>query len=173
MNSCGVNIPEILKEFKNEILNNLEDYLVFENNLEKILDEVEKEYYFSEWYNIVKDICNTPKSYFFKVNDLTNGVINKQIKNMKNCECFARLDSLSSKPLTSYKSSKQILKCILKSDRTQKYMSNSNTTLILREYLHNLGNEFRCYIHHKKLRGISCTSELTSDQIENIKKNSK
>ena len=31
------------------------------------IEKMEEDYYFSEWYDTIKDVCFTPKSLFFKI----------------------------------------------------------------------------------------------------------
>lgn len=111
------------------------------------LNKLTKEFWFSEWY----EIAYTLKSYILENKDLYNGVIDI----LPNKQCFARLDTLSSKPLGSYKNSQEIEADLKKSYRTKDYVE--------------LDFEFRCFIHEKKLRAISSEQTLTNTNIEEIK----
>ena len=85
--------------------------------------ELAKDYYFSEWYPIIKDKIYTPKSYVFTYDDLYNGNIDKLIESLPNKECFARLDTLSSKPKSSYKNANEIINDFTISHRTSDYFT--------------------------------------------------
>lgn len=145
----------------------------FENNItQKFTDEdpfeLEKEYWFSEWYDIVAKIAFIPKSYILSYKDLFNGVIDNIICTLPNKQCFARLDTLSSKPTAPYKNSNQIIDDLKMSSRTKDYFTES-MPVIIREYLDLTGFEFRCFVHGKKLRAISSEGNLTNTNIEEIK----
>ena len=129
---------------------------------------LEKEYMFSEWYDIIKNIIYTPRSFVMKYKDLFNGKIDELISDMNNKECFARLDNLSSKPIESYKNSEEIIKDFETSIRTQEYFKKG-VNIIIREYLLFTNGEFRCYIIDKKFRGISSEIFLNGKQIEELK----
>lgn len=149
MNSCGVNITSILNRFIDE----------------ESIEETIKEYYFSEWYNILEDckIVFTPKSYIMSFRSLINGEVDELINNLNRKRCFARLDSCSSKPSSPYTSSFEIFNDISKSDRTRLLLRNLNETLIIREWLDNIKCEFRCFIHDGKFRGISFSNDECID----------
>ncbi|MDB4352512.1 hypothetical protein OAA60_03665 [Porticoccaceae bacterium] len=149
MNSCGINIPRILEQF------------VEINEIEKM----EEDYYFSEWYDTIKDVCFTPKSLFFKINQKHS--INEAIKSGYS---FIRLDTCSPKyysPINDFDEMKRIL---FLSDRTRPYMQNRNHIIILRKFIPRIVSEFRCYVHDNKFRAISGSSILVLDNIELIKK---
>ena len=61
MNSCGVNIPNILNKF------------VKEKDIESIIEE----YYFSEWYSLIDSDVESIKSYILNIEDLFNGTVDK------------------------------------------------------------------------------------------------
>lgn len=148
MNSCGVNIPSILEQFVN--IDDIDDY--------------EEEYYFSEWYHTIKDKVNTPKSWIFNAKCLNNGEIDALIDDLDG-ECFARTDSCSTKPTEPYTSSEDIKYSFTNSDRCRDYKKQK---IIIREYVYGLSKEFRCYIHDRKLRGISSQIYITEKQIEEV-----
>lgn len=129
--------------------------------------ELEKEYYFSEWYDIVKDTIYTPKSYICSYDDLFNGKIDEIIKTLPGKKCFARLDTLSSKPNFPYYSSTEIIQDLQRSERTKPYFAK-NMPIIIREYLDLHSFEFRCFVHDKKLRGISTEDHINISKIEEI-----
>lgn len=127
--------------------------------------ELEKDYRFSEWYDIIKDDVYTPKSYICSYNDLFDGKIDSIIETMPGSICFARLDVLSSKPSAPYHNSFEINADLKKSCRTSPYFT-IDMPIIIREYIEIKSFEFRCFIHDKKLRGIS--SEYTLDNLDEI-----
>jgi hypothetical protein len=130
--------------------------------------ELEKEYWFSEWYPILEEAnIYTPKSYICNYQDLYNGKIDKIIRKLPNKECFARLDTLSSKPSSSYKNSCEIIFDFENSNRTRDYFTE-NMNIIIREYVCMNNIEFRCFIHNKKLRAISSEGKIKN--IEEVKK---
>jgi hypothetical protein len=109
---------------------------------------------------------------------LFNGKIDKQIAEMPNKNCFARLDTLSSKPKKPYKNSLEIILDLSKTPRTSQYFTKE-MKIIIREYLDfdldsktNCNIEFRCFVHNKQLRGISSEGEIKdlNEVIENINK---
>ena len=61
MNSCGVNIPNILNNF------------VKEKDIESIIEE----YYFSEWYSLLDSDVKSIKSYILNIEDLFNGTVDR------------------------------------------------------------------------------------------------
>ena len=120
-------------------------------------EEIQKEYWFCEWYGIVEDICYTPKSWFFEYSQLSDGSIDEFISTKcENQECFARLNPCSAKPDKPYKCAGEIKQSFEQSDRCQPYVGE---TVILREYKTMNHGEFRCYIHQKAschfLRNVS------------------
>jgi hypothetical protein len=129
--------------------------------------ELEKEYWFSEWYPIIEHLVYTPKSYIQTYKDLYNGRIDKIIQALPNKECFARLDTLSSKPNCSYKNSFEIIRDFKHSDRTRDYFTEE-MKVIIREYLPLKDIEWRCFIHNKKLRAISSEGKLRTIDIAEI-----
>lgn len=145
----------------------------FENGLsEQFTDgedpfELEKEYYFSEWYDIVKDTVYTAKSYICSYDDLFNGKIDEIIKTLDGARCFARLDTLSSKPTSPYYNSTEIIQDLRQSERTRPYFVE-NMPIIIREYLDLHSFEFRCFVHDKKLRGISTEKHIPISKIKEI-----
>lgn len=144
MNSCGLDYDNISTKFTDEDPN-----------------ELRKEYYFSEWYDIIKTLCKTPESFIFDPCNLCDGAIDRKIAELPNNECFARLDPLSSKPLWSYKNSNEILASFSNSERCKGFLG---TKVIVREFVYDLCGEFRCFIHNKRLRGISTPILLTEEQ---------
>lgn len=152
MNSCGVNIPSILNRFIST-----ED-----------IHEYEEIFAFSNWYDAMKGNIPTPKSWIFEIDDLFNGEIDRTIKTLGN-ECFARLDYCSSKPTAPYTCSEDIYHDLNKSDRCKPYMDRQNLKIIVREYLHELSKEIRCFIQNFQFRAISSQIPLTDKQIEDIK----
>ena len=96
--------------------------------------ELEKDFWFSEWYNIVKDIVYTPKSFICKYYDEIYNDIDSLIKTLPGKVCFARLDNLSSKPTEAYKNLKEIQYDLSTSPRTAEYF-NSHSTIIIREFV--------------------------------------
>jgi hypothetical protein len=155
MNSCGLNIPDILSDFVGDIsAHKLKELLAMFN--------------FDRWYPLVKDQIKTPTSYIFQMEDLHNGNIDKLLETLPTNECFARLDSCSTKPEKAYKSSLEIVNDIYKNSRTFNEIENS-TKIIIREWVYGITNEFRCYVHDSKLRGISCEKSTHRRRItENI-----
>lgn len=134
-------------------------------------EELQKEYWFSEWYSIVKDISYTPKSYIFDYHQLLDGTIDAFIQKHYATKggCFARLDPCSAKPDFPYQNANEILSSFESSERCFPYLLPT-TKIILRDYLPlNKENEFRCYIHQKQLRGISSKISFTVLQLEEIK----
>lgn len=121
--------------------------------------ELEIEYRFSEWYDIIKDAVYTPKSYIFSYQDLFNGKIDVLIQTLPEGVCFARLDTLSSKPKNPYNNSEEIVKDLRNSVRTSQYFT-PDMPIIIREYVILKNIEFRCFIHNKKLRAISSEGRL-------------
>lgn len=163
MNSCGINIPHILNSFLQSTT---------DKDRENELNFLEEDYYFSEWYYAIKNDIQTMESWFFDYDDLYNGKINSMIRRLGG-ECFARTDSCSTKPNKSYKSAEEILSDFKTSDRCRDYFSKTkrdDIVIVLRRYIHNFPKEFRCFIHEKKLRGISSQIPLTSEQIIEIEK---
>ena len=150
MNSCGLDFTDITGNFTNEEPS-----------------ELRKEYYFSEWYDIVKDLCKTPKSFIFAPENLHDGTIDKQISKLPNKECFARLDPLSSKPHYPFVNSKQIVESFSNSERCSGFL---NTKVIIREFVHGLYDEFRCFVVRKRFRGISTPIPLSEEQVLQIGK---
>lgn len=130
--------------------------------------ELDKEYRFSEWYNIVKDYVYTPKSYIVTYDDLYNGNVDEIIKLLPGKHCFARLDTLSSKPTNAYNNSIDIIDDFIKSERTSHYFTK-DMPVVIREYLLLKEIEFRCFIHDKKLRAISSEGALRNiEEIQSI-----
>lgn len=117
---------------------------------------------------LVKDHCNTPKSFMFTVNDLKNGVLDSHIATMKNKECFARFDSVSSKPIQPFKSAAEIWSSFTISDRCRHYLNDGTNAVILREYIYDLPGEFSCFIHDRKLRAISSTVHIEKSHLAEI-----
>lgn len=156
MNSCGFEILLILRDFIDD---------TSESNIKNYM----KYYSFDKWYPQIENIIDTPKSYIFEINDLYNGNINKLIKKLPNQECFARLDCLSSKPIFSYKSSDEIISDLYFNNRTSDQIG-VDTKIIIREWIYNITNEFRCFVCNGKLRGISCSfkRKLLIEHIANI-----
>lgn len=149
MNSCGVNIPDIFNKYFASI--------------EEAQNAVE-EYYLSEWYPAIEQF--TIKSYIFDWNDLLNGTIDELIKILPNKKCFARLDSCSSKPTFPFYNSREIIRHLSLSDRTREYC-NTNMKLIIREWV-EIFDEFRCYFHEGKLRGINGPANLSDYLIKYV-----
>lgn len=145
----------------------------FEHNLSEQFTEgddpyeIDKEYHFSEWYDIIKDAVYTPKSYICSYDDLFNGKIDKIIKTLPGSKCFARLNTLSSKPTSPYYNSTQIIQDLQRSERTKPYFVE-NMPIIIREYLDLHSFEFRCFVHDKKLRGISTEDHIHISKIKEI-----
>ncbi len=131
--------------------------------------EVAKEYYFSEWYPIVKDYIYTPVSYICTYEELMNGKVDEIIQALPGKRCFARLDTLSSKPTSPYFHSSDIIHDLQQSERT-KYYYTATMPIIIREYLDLRSFEFRCFVHDNKLRGISTEGSLSVENIEEIKR---
>lgn len=129
--------------------------------------ELDKEYHFSEWYDVVKDAVLTPKSYICSYDDLFNGTINNIIQSLPGSRCFARLDTLSAKPSAPYYNSTEIVKDFRRSDRTKQYFVE-DMPIIIREYLVLQSFEFRCFIHDKMLRGISSEEFLSTINVQEI-----
>lgn len=156
MNSCGFQIPSILNEFMGDIS-------------ESSIAHFMRYYKFHNWYPQLEGVINTPKSYIFELTDLYNNRIDELIEMMPNRECFARLDSLSSKPIISYRSSSDIISDIYSNDRTSDQIG-VDTKIIVREWIYSLTNEFRCYVYYGKLRGISCSfkKSLLNKHLRNI-----
>lgn len=152
MNSCGVIIPHILEQF-----------------VEGDIEENISEYFFSEWYPLIKDHCYTPKSYIFDQKSLYDGTIDLLISQLPNNECFARFDTCSSKPEISYKSSKNIIFSLKKSDRTNQYFDNK-MKIIIREWVYAIKSEFRCYVHDNNFRAIT-NFNLDHQYLDEIKNN--
>jgi hypothetical protein len=152
MNTCGLDHVNIYTEF------------VDENEIKTILDQ----FHFHEWYDSIKDNIKTPKSWIFEINELKKDNIQKQIDLMENKECFARLDSLSTKPLVPYRSTYEIEKDIYSCSRTYNEINN-NTKLIIREWV-VFKNEFRCFIHGGEIRAINTeNNEIVEKYLANIK----
>lgn len=144
------------------------EYNITRNFTDEDPFELMSDYYFSEWYHILENKVYTPKSFVFTYDDLFNGKIDELIKTLPNCECFARLDTLSTKPKTSYKNATEIINDFISSNRTSEYFTK-NMNIIIREYI-NLNNiEFRCFVHNKKLRAISSEGNLKNiDEIKSL-----
>jgi hypothetical protein len=130
------------------------------------IEDYQSEFYFSEYYDIlVENQIKTAKSYIFQLSDLyatdtTN--IDKKIREMPGEHCFARLDSCSSKPEDPFKTAAEIRAHLENSDRTAHICEwwvkgGVDHHLILREWINEIDDlyELRCYVHDKKLRGIS------------------
>jgi len=144
----------------------------FENNITSCFTDEDPnylatEYYFSEWYDIVKNIAYTPKSYICDYEDLFNGKIDMIINKLPEKQCFARLDTLSTKPLVPYKNSREIVCDFETSARTNAYFTK-DMKVIIREYLILNGIEFRCFIHNKTLRAISSEGDFNLKEIETL-----
>jgi hypothetical protein len=156
MNSCGLNIPHILSDFVGDIP-------------EQEIKELLAMFNFDKWYPQIKDHLRTPASYIFGLEDLYNGNIDNLIETLPNKECFARLDSCSTKPEKAYKNSTEIVTDIYRNSRTFNEIEIT-TKVIIREWIYGITNEFRCYVLDTKLRGISCNSFKHQTMImENIK----
>jgi hypothetical protein len=176
-----------LEHTSNEIFNR---FLQSEEDAEEQIGE----YAFHEWYEIVEKVCFTPKSWIFPLFEFMNDVNmyspsnicslrneNVQLNNvmdeidtliasqLNNKQCFGRLDSVSSKPTSPYKNANEIMESLYRSSRTYN-MIKQDTKLIIREWIPNIENEFRCFIHNGKLRGITCEYKENIDiYIEEIK----
>ncbi len=129
--------------------------------------ELEKEYWFSEWYQLIVKICCSPVSYILHHEDLYNGEIDRVISTLSGKQCFARLDPCSAKPENSYKSALEISNSFLSSNRCKPYFK-TYVPVIIREYVRIPSGEFRCYIHDKNLRAISSEVHFSTHQLEDI-----
>lgn len=74
---------------------------------------------------------------------------------MPNKQCFAKLDSLSSKPKKPFNSANEIINDFENDERTKYLFAEKNMKIIIREWVDLNEIEFRCFIKNKKLRGIS------------------
>lgn len=156
MNTCGVDYPDTI------LIPLLKKHdLLFPGSIENCVEELIKDYYFSEYYDIlVEHKINTPKSVIISsVSDTVE--ISKTISAFGG-KCFARLDVCSSKPTKPFTSSDEIFKSLHNSSRTSKYLSDKNHKLIMREYI-NFDNyfELRCFVYDFKLRCVSSNGENT------------
>lgn len=152
MNSAGADFPHILNDFV---------------DTDTEIHDIIRQFNFDEWYPHIKDTICTPTSFIVKMSDNVDNIINS----LPNKECFARLDILSAKPLTPYKNTKEILEHIYSEHRTYSEITD-NTKLIIREWLYNLKNEFRCYVHDTKLRAVSCdfSCKIITNVLKEIRK---
>jgi hypothetical protein len=122
-------------------------------------NELEIEYRFSEWYDIIKGDCYTPISFLCSYSDLFNGKIDEIIQTLPGKCCFARLDILSSKPTSPYFHSEDIISDFSRSSRTAPYFTEE-MPIVIREYVLLTNIEFRCFVHGRKLRAISTEGPL-------------
>lgn len=184
MNSAGINNIIILRKY---LLNELNIIIEEENTnnfinsivsyyeplptmeeiteqpiyLYQIINDLEKTYYFSEYYDLLVEAnINTPFSIISDLYTLYNdpNKINNYIKTLSNKQCFSRLDSCSSKPENSFYNHLDIIESITNSSRTNIYLNDLEHKLILREYIENIESDYysaRCYVHNKILRAIS------------------
>ena len=122
-----------------------------------------EDYYFSVWYPVLEELSNTfytPKSFIFTYDDLMNEEkIDDLIKILPNSECFAKLDTLSTKPTSSYKKAIDIINDFKSSHRTKDYFTK-DMQIIIRKYVEITNIEFRCFVHQKKIRAISSEGNL-------------
>lgn len=142
MNSCGVQMPHILARFMEED----------ESEIQATIEE----YYFSEWYPLVADICPTPKSFILPLASLDDGAVDRLIQTcLPGQKCFARLDTCSSKPGAPFRSSGEIRDSLASSDRTRAHLRDPRMKLVVREWLPDIHTEFRCFFHQGQFRAIS------------------
>ena len=170
MNTCGLDYQDILNNaFKKHF-----DTILTPENQDLEIEFMIDEYYFSSYYEILKK--NFPKNVPFSIIIELKKVyenpkkINKIIKTKFNQKhVFARLDSLSTKPLNPYTSIQEIIQDMKNSDRTRECLKDRNHKLILREWI-DLTDfiEIRCFIEDKKIRGISGGGKNNKDLIVEI-----
>jgi hypothetical protein len=128
--------------------------------IENLLEDLEKIYRFSEYYDIlIQNNINTPISFILdaELMDSNPDLIDNIIKNLPNQQCFARLDSCSSKPKEPFTESDDIRNELeTYSWATHHYLYEPNHKLVLREYI-NVENyyEIRCFVYQSKCRGIT------------------
>jgi hypothetical protein len=181
--------PENNQNFVNYHVDSYEPLFTMEYNHKKplfvcdLLADLERIYRFSEYYEILyHNGINTPKSYLYDVSVLFDcnkiECLNKFIESFSNQEVFARLDSCSSKPTTSFKTCQEILSSLDQSERTIKYLHEENHKFIIREFIDmSKYYELRCFVYQHKCRGITCpvlefqfTAQLKKHIIEFIDK---
>jgi hypothetical protein len=138
--------------------------------------ELSEEYFFSKWYEIIKEyVCvekymvDTPKSYICSYDDLFNGKVDEIIQKLPGFRCFARLDTLSSKPSSPYHNANEIINDLQTSERTKKFF-NKDMLIIIREWVNMCSFEFRCFVQDDVLRGISTEEHIQDYQLAIIKK---
>lgn len=194
MNSAGINKLHILTKylvseldiiftkvdtsnFTNSIvrsylpLSTMEECIEEPVYLEQIIKDLDKTYYFSEYYDLlVENNINTPYSIISDLYTLYNNPnhINNYIQQLPNQYCFARLDSCSSKPEYPFTNHNEIIESLTKSSRTNIYLDDLDHKVILRTYIENIENNYyntRCYIHNKTLRGISGPYDIEDENI--------
>ena len=167
LNSCGYDYYGLIKKFTEEKEEEEEEENPF---------KLAEEYFFSEWYEIVKNnVCveeymvDTPTSYICLYGDLFNGKVDEIIQKLPGTRCFARLDTLSSKPNSPYYNATQIIEDFRNSERTKKFF-NEDMLIIIREWVDMRSFEFRCFVQDGILRGISTEAKIEDDQLAMIKK---
>ncbi len=129
---------------------------------EQALEECIEDYYFTEWYEALVDagVPTIPARVFERAH-LDDGTVDAHIATLPRGECFARLDTCSSKPDRPYTSAAQIADSLAASDRTRDAF-HKGMLVVVRPYVH-LVDEFRCYFHDGTLRGVSgCPSHRWS-----------
>lgn len=146
MNSCGIEISRILKNF------------IDLDNIESAINA----YNFSVWYPSIAGVISTPTSFILPQSSLLNNTCDNII-NLLGGKCFARLDRCSAKPEFSYSNSKEIIEDLKRSDRTNEYYKKG-MDIVIREWLPNILCEFRCFVFDDKLRGISVGNDDTDLQ---------
>lgn len=129
---------------------------------------LEEDYWFSEWYPLI-DPTHTPQSFIMNFNDLLYGEIDTLISTLPNKQCFAKLDTISSKPTVPYTCADEIKNDFIQSLRTRDYFTPS-MKIIIREWVPFDSFEFRCFIHDKRFRAISSEGQLTFAQLQEITK---
>lgn len=174
MNTNGINNFEILKKaFQKHYHIRLE--CLEETMIENEIKEAICDYYFSEYYDNLKQYCSiyTPNSIIIPLKDVYNNYenINQIIKTFPNGYVFSRLDTASTKPTHPYTNIEDILENMKQSERTMNHIKDMEHNLVLREWI-DLTNyyELRCFIEDKKLRAISGTTVFHHIPSKKIKK---
>jgi hypothetical protein len=177
MNTCGIQHFEIYSKFLVEIYEYDKDFVNKSENVIDILNKITPEWYLSEYYNIlIENNIKTPYSEFITMEILIENpkLVDDKIKTFKNSQVFARTDSCSSKPSNPFYSADEIINSLKFSDRTNNFINDSKSIVVLREYISNISDyyEFRCFVHDGKLRGISSAQPINCKfKIEKILSN--
>lgn len=139
--------------------------------------QVDAEFHFSEWFPLIAPHVRTFETVVLTWGDLFNGRVDAVLQTpLYGGQCFARLDPCSSKPTRPFTCAREIQEHMEASDRTGMYLfargvdadQRCAMPLILRKWQPNLGAEFRCFVHDKRLRAISSEDHLAQEIVEAV-----